>query len=65
MSFLTILNHADKSDDDQKVDVFHYFHIHGVCVREAAESASETVRRCFCAASKCGRQTWTISHFLL
>lgn len=43
MQFLTILNHADKGHDDQKVDVFHHFHIHGVCVRVEAESVSETV----------------------
>lgn len=25
LEFLTILKHADKSDDDQEVDVFHHF----------------------------------------
>lgn len=52
MSFLTILNHADEGDDDQKVDVFHHYHIHGVCVRVEAQSVSYTVHRCFSVTSK-------------
>lgn len=63
MSFLTILNHADEGDDDQEVDIFHHFHIHGVCVRVEAECLS--VRRCVCATAKHWLQTWAISHFLL
>lgn len=63
MSFLTILNHTDEGDDDQEVDIFHHFHIHGVCVRVEAECL--LVRRCVCATAKHWLQTCAISHFLL
>lgn len=52
MSFLTVLDHADEGDDDQQVDIFHHFHIHGVCVRVGAESVSQTVRRCVCVTTR-------------
>lgn len=40
---LTVLEHAEESDDDQQVDVFHHHHFHGHW--EAA--ASFRLKGCF------------------
>lgn len=41
--FLTVLQHADESDDDQEVDLLHHHHFHGHCEGSYKVSWMETL----------------------